>query len=187
MKNHNQITQRGQRNCFERANKVKEVTINNPWRDGGDLNQERKQTTALTTMALYAMSRKGLWGLLLFLLASIAALMAQDFNLYQSFPEPVLEILGCPPPAILIHLALTGYSFTVVVPVMIRIATSENPLISWYHLPCRIAFYLFYLASTTLPENFVAAFTIGLLLYVVEQVGIWSYMYKLRHDAEMPI
>ncbi len=139
----------------------------------------------MDSSALHALSHKGLWGLLLFLLASVAAFMAQDFNLYQTFPEPVLQILGCPPPAILIHLALTAYSFTVVVPVLIRMATGDKPVVRWHHLLCRVIFYLFYLASTTLPQNFVAVIVIGSLLYAVEQAGIWSYMYKNLHGTEV--
>jgi hypothetical protein len=138
----------------------------------------------LTNAQLQALSRKGLWGLLIFLLASVAAFMVQDFNLYQAFPEPILVILGCPPPATLIHLALTGYSFTVVVPVLIRMATGAAPAVGWHHLPCRTVFYLFYLASTTLPENFLAVIVIGGLLYLVEQLGIWTYLYRNLHGSE---
>jgi len=183
MNDHDPITNKRQRKFSGQQPRARVVAIKRNW-PGGDLDQPNETRECLTCAMLHALSRKGLWGLLVFLVASVAAFMVQDFNLYQSFPEPVLEILGCPPPATLIHLALTGYSFTVVVPVLIRMATGENPVISWYHLPCRVVFYLFYLASTTLPENFVAAFTIGCLLYVVEQVGIWSYLYKLLHGAE---
>jgi hypothetical protein len=130
------------------------------------------------------MARKGLWGLLLFLLFSIAAFLVQDFNLYKTLPESILQILGCPPPAILIHLAMTGYSFTVVVPVLIRMVTGEPPVVRWHHLPCRAIFYLFYLVSTTLPENFLAVTVIGVFLYAVEQLGIWTYLYNNLNRAE---
>jgi hypothetical protein len=183
MQDRNQIIHKNQRKFSGQISQVKAVSIRKNWPDG-NLGQPKETPEGLNCAMLYALSRKGLWGLLIFLMISVAAFLVKDFNLYQSLPEPVLEILGCPPPATLIHLALTGYSFTVVVPVLIRLANGDNPLLRWYHLPCRVAFYFFYLVSTTLPENFVAALTIGGLLYLVEQVGIWSNIYKLLHGAE---
>ena len=183
MKDHDPIIHKSQSKVSRQISQAKAVSIRKNWPDG-NFDHPDEAREYLSIASLHAMSRKGLWSLLMFLMASVAAFLSQDFNLYQSLPEPILEVLGCPPPETLIHLALTGYSFTVVVPVLIRMATGENPVISWYHLPCRVAFYLFYLVSTTLPENFLAAFTIGALLYGVEQIGIWSYMYKLLHGAE---
>ncbi len=168
----------------DKSQKVRSVPVDERWLDG-DIDEQQNTGDSMDSSALHALSRKGLWGLLIFLLVSVAAFLAQDFNLYHAFPEPVLQILGCPPPAILIHLAITAYSFTVVVPVMIRIATGENPVVGWHHLLCRSVFYLFYLVSTTLPENFVAVISIGILLYAVEQVGIWSYMHKHLRESEV--
>jgi hypothetical protein len=58
-------------------------------------------------------------------------------------------------------------------------------MVGWHHLLCRSVFYLFYLVSMTLPENFIAVIIIGILLYAVEQTGIWSYMYKNLHEAKV--
>lgn len=182
MKYHNPINHKSDRKRADKSQKAQSVPIKEHWLDV-DCDDQQNTGPRLNFSQLHALSRKGLWGLLLFLLASVAAFLVQDFNLYKSFPEPVLQILGCPPPAILIHLALTGYSFTVVVPVLIRMATGDDPVVRWHHLACRSIFYLFYLASTTLPENFVAVITIGILLYSVEQVGIWAYLYKNLREA----
>jgi hypothetical protein len=184
MKYHNPINHKSHDKRVDKSQKAQALAANEHWL-GGDSDEQHNTGPRMDSSALHALSRKGLWGLLLFLLASVAAFMVQDFNLYQAFPEPVLQILGCPPPAILIHLALTAYSFTVVVPVLIRMATGEKPMVHWHHLPCRTVFYLFYLASTTLPQNFVAVIMIGSLLYAVEQAGIWSYLYKNLHGAEV--
>lgn len=180
MKYHNLISRKNS----EKSHKTRSVPVAGHWLDH-KVDEQQSTGPRMTSTALHALSQKGLWGLLFFLLAGVAAFLVQDFNLYQSFPEPVLQILGCPPPATLIHLALTGYSFTVVVPVLIRMATGDNPVVGWHHFLCRSVFYLFYLVSTTLPENFVAVMCIGSLLYAVEQVGIWSYMYKQLRGAEV--
>ena len=179
MKYRTQIMPKNPRRNSEKISQASVLAVKKPWSDDVTGSVPR-----LTLPQLQALSRKGLWGLLLFLLVSVAAFLVQDFNLYATFPEPVLQILGCPPPAILIHLAITGYSFTVIVPVLIRMATGDSPVVRWYHLHCRAIFYLFYLASTTLPENFLAVTIIGILLYTVEQVGIWAYLYKNLHGAE---
>ncbi|MBW6512244.1 MAG: hypothetical protein K0A93_09065 [Desulfuromonadaceae bacterium] len=184
MKYLNPMTHKNHRKHADKSQKIHSVPVDNHWADD-DILEQQSTGPRLSSSALYALSRKGLWGLLLFLLASVAALTVQDFNIYKSFPEAVLQILGCPLPAILVHLALTGYSFTVVVPVLIRMATGESPVVRWYHLFCRSVFFLFYLASMTLPENFVVVIIIGVLLYAVEQAGIWSYMYKNPHGAEV--
>ncbi len=180
MKYHNPISRKNS----EKSHKTCSVPVAKNWLDRDVVAPIRAGKQQIPA-GLHDLSRKGLWGLLFFLLVSVAAFLGQDFNLYQTFPEPVLQILGCPPPAILIHLALIGYSFTVVVPVLIRMATGEKPVVGWHHLLCRSVFYLFYLVSTTLPENFMAVICIGALLYAVEQVGIWSYLYKHLRGVEL--
>jgi len=176
MKNKAPFTNRKHSKREEKVRMIQSTSVYKFW--PVDDNEDTVDTTGLDTSALHAMSRRGLVGLLFFLVASVAAFMVQDFNLYKALPEAVLQVLGCPPPATLIHLALTGYSFTVVTRVLIRMATGVHPVVAWHHNLCRPVFYLFYLVSTTLPENFIAVLTIGILLYGVEQVGIWTYMHK---------
>jgi hypothetical protein len=106
----------------------------------------------------------------LFLLVSCAAFLVRDFNLYVSFPESVLQILGCPPPATLVHIALAGYIFTVVTPLTIHLLNGENPVVHWRHLGYRASFYGFYLFSNTLTANFILVFAIGIALYLLEQL-----------------
>ena len=176
-----QISNHNKRLCKdnEQSCKAEADTVYCPWPNHGHVNNH------LDPNDLHALSRKGLWGLLVFVAFGVAAFMFQDFNLYQALPEPVLQVLGCPPPAIMIHLALTCYSFTIVVPVLIRMANGDKPVVGWRHLWCRLAFYFFYLVSMTLPENLLALVIIGIILYVIEQVGIWSYMYKLLRNIEV--
>ena len=119
-----------------------------------------------------AISRQNLWNLQLFLLISCAAFLVRDFNLYTTFPESVLQVLGCPPPPILVHLALAGYIFTVVTPLTIHLLNGDRLTVQWRHLGYRTAFYLFYLCSGTLAANFIMVFAIGVVLYLLEQASI---------------
>ena len=131
-------------------------------------------------------SRQNLWSLQLFLLASCAAFLVRDFNLYVSFPESVLQILGCPPPPILTHLALAAYIFTVVTPLTIHLLNGDRPATQWRHLGYRTAFYLFYLWSGTLAGNFIVVFATGITLYLLEQFAIGLALTRAGHSSSQP-
>lgn len=121
---------------------------------------------------LRVISRHSLWSLQLFLLVSCAAFLIRDFNLYETLPESVLQILGCPPPPTLTHVALAGYIFTVLTPLAIHLLNGGKPSAQWRHLGYRSMFYLFYLFSNTLTANFMVVFAIGIVLYLLEQLSI---------------
>lgn len=121
---------------------------------------------------LRAVSRQSLWSLQIFLVISIAAFLVRDFDLYATFPESVLLILGCAPPPVLAHIALAGYIFTVVTPLTIQLFNEEHPVAQWRHLGYRAAFYCFYLFSNTLTANFILVFATGIVLYLLEQIAV---------------
>ncbi|NJC89404.1 MAG: hypothetical protein FIB02_12890 [Desulfuromonas sp.] len=131
--------------------------------------------------ALRATSWRSLWSLQLFLTISIAAFLVRDFNLYAAFPESVLQILGCPPPPTLAHIALAGYVFTVLTPLVIQLLSGEQPVAQWRHLGYRSAFYCFYLFSNTLAANFFLVFATGIFLYLLEQASICVAITKAGH------
>ena len=132
---------------------------------------------------LRATSWQSLWSLQLFLTISIAAFLVRDYNLYTSLPEPVLQILGCPPPPILAHLALAGYVFTVLIPLAIHWLNGEQPVAHWRHLGYRAAFYAFFLFSATLAANFFLVFATGMFLYLLEQATICFAIAKAGHGG----
>ncbi|MHB8707828.1 MAG: hypothetical protein ACYC9I_03065 [Desulfuromonadales bacterium] len=121
---------------------------------------------------LRAISRRSLWSLQLFLLISTVAFLVRGFDLFAALPESVLQILGCPPSPTLAHLALAGYIFTVLTPLVIHLLNGEKPEAQWRHLGYRAAFYAFYLFSNTLTANFILVFAVGVILYLLEQVSI---------------
>lgn len=135
---------------------------------------------------LRATSWRSLWSLQLFLTISIAAFFAKDFNLYETFPENVLQILGCPPPPSLAHIALAGYVVTVLIPLVIQLLSGEHPVTQWRHLGYRSAFYCFYLFSNTLAANFFLVFATGIVLYLLEQACICVSIAKTGHGNDQP-
>lgn len=133
-----------------------------------------------------AASWHSLWSLQLFLTISIAAFFVRGFDLYVALPENVLQILGCPPPPTLVHLALAGYVLTVLLPLGIHLLNGEKPAAQWRHLGYRSAFYAFYLCSGTLTAHFFLVFTTGILLYLLEQAALCFLIARAgRSDGQL--
>jgi hypothetical protein len=113
--------------------------------------------------------------------------MIRDFDLYQAFPENVLQILGCAPPPHLVLIALAGYVFTVVVPVLIHMINGDKPATNHWHLLYRSSFYLFFLCSQSLDSYFMLVLGLGLFLYFLEQSLVGVLIYRLQHDRSLPV
>ncbi|HEY5672301.1 MAG TPA: hypothetical protein VIR78_01225 [Malonomonas sp.] len=136
--------------------------------------------------ALYVLSRRSLWEILLFLLLSIGVFSFREFDLFAAASEPVRQLLGYPPPAILINIALATYLFSAVTILLVRMANVTRPEQKWTQLGYRTVFYLFYSFSGTLSSHFIAVFSIGMLLYALEQGHLWLYTQKLvRREQEL--
>lgn len=134
----------------------------------------------------HARSRQNLWGLMVFLLISIAAFSFKDFNLFEAASEPVRQILGYPPPAYLISVALAVYCGSAIILVLTSIANDLPPASSWKHLGYRSAFYLFYCFSGTIAGHFFPVLMIGLLLYGMDRCHIWVYNAKaIKEQKEL--
>jgi hypothetical protein len=131
---------------------------------------------------LCALSRRGLWHLLLFLLFSIAAFAGQDFDFFAATPQDFWALLGSPPPPQLIHLVLGLYTFCAVLLLPAR-QTRASLAQSWAHLGYRMAFYLFYLSANALAANFLVVFVAGLILYALEQSYLLLQMSRVVQDA----
>ncbi|MCD6187677.1 MAG: hypothetical protein J7K09_05875, partial [Desulfuromusa sp.] len=75
-----------------------------------------------------------LMSLSLFLLISIMAFTFKDFNLFESASESVRQILGYPPPAYLISIALAVYCFSSAILTLTAMANDAQPTQKWNHL-----------------------------------------------------
>lgn len=127
---------------------------------------------------LSARSRRGLWNFILFLLISMAALSAQNFNFFAAVPEDLWMILGSPPPPQFIHLSLAIYIFCALALLPGRLNKASLAQ-SWAHLGYRTIFYFFYLTANVLADNFIVVFAVGLLLYLLEQSYLFLQMFKI--------
>lgn len=132
----------------------------------------------------YARSRRNLWGLVVFLLISIDAYGFRNFNLFETCSEPVRQLLGYPPPAYLISIALAIYCFSAIILTLTAIANDSPPSATWKNLGYRCAFYLFYSFSGAIAEHFIPVLMVGLVLYSLDQAHIWVYNFKVDQQQK---
>ena len=137
-------------------------------------------------MELRTVFRYGLSDLQRFILISAAFFMTRDFDLYQAFPENVLQILGCAPPPHLVLVALAGYVFTVITPLFVHLCRGDKPVANRWHLLYRSIFYFFFLCSQSLDSYFMLVLGTGLILYLLEQTVIGTAISRLNHGNGQP-
>ena len=129
--------------------------------------------------------RHGLCDVQRFILISAAFFMMRDFDLYQAFPEDILQILGCAPPPQLVLIALAGYVFTVITPLLIHFCRADKPTENRWHLAYRSIFYFFFLCSQSLDSYFMLVLGTGLILYLLEQSLVGALIYRLQHNSSL--
>jgi cytochrome bd-type quinol oxidase subunit 2 len=123
-------------------------------------------------------------GLVTFLLISICAFTFKDFNLFEAASESVRQILGYPPPAYLISVALAVYAFSSAILTLTAMANDAKPTQKWNHLGYRSAFFIFYCFSGTIAANFLPVLMVGLALYGLDQFHIGIYNAKINHEGK---
>jgi O-antigen/teichoic acid export membrane protein len=122
---------------------------------------------------LHALSRRGIWGLLLFLLISLGAV--QEFSFFPPLSQEMRQWLGPAPPVRMISIALIVYSFSALILTLSRIWNGTGSYRGWSHLGYLGAFYGFYGFADSLGENFFAVFIAGLTILGLEYYHIRTY------------
>ena len=126
---------------------------------------------------LQSLSRRGLWAMALFLLISALALCLRDIDLLAPLPEGVRQILGAPPPPILVHIALAVSTVSALVLILGRAVGSGRPCHSWINIVLPAVFYPLYLVTEPLDANFLVVLVVGLSIITLEHLTVW------RHSA----
>jgi len=148
--------------------------INMPGSSPYELEYDRPQLKIQSRNdLLHSQSRRHLWEFMLFLLLSLAALMLHNINLHERFSEGVRQLIGCPLPTSLLSFVLVCYGFSTLILMLTRGETETRIVKRWFHFSFRVAFYLFYGFSGALSGHFLFVFSLGLFLYVSEQVSTW--------------
>jgi hypothetical protein len=152
------------------------------------VTQHRERIREIIT-AHDALSRRGLWAMLIFIAISGLALQCRAVDLFAGLPENIRDIIGAPPPAALIHVVLAISTLSSIIISIGRMTEGENPAGNWSRfwsgLAFRSVFYLFYATANALEENFLLVFTAGMIVLVLEHVSAWLYaMRTIEREKE---
>jgi hypothetical protein len=143
-------------------------------RSGARADLLQRESIAGKIEGFHAVSRVGLWRVLLFLVISIAALPFRDFDLFSLVPENVAEILGAPPPTDLIHIVLGVSVVCAVILIPGRAAAQPELGHNWLQFWLMAAFYPLYAVNGVLGIYFPVVLAAGLLVLAVEHFIIWN-------------
>ena len=153
------------------------------WENTSD-SYRRREAVLRNLDRLYALSRRGLWRLFLFLLISLAALCSGDFDLLAMVPDGLRPIIGAPPPVGLIHLVLAVSTVSALILIAGRTTGDAKPGHGWLQFGLSSFFYPLYAGSNALHENFPAIFAAGLVIMSLEHLANSSQTCKLIREEK---
>ena len=125
-----------------------------------------------TINELHGPSRRGLWGILLFMSLSAVTLYCSESGLLAAAPAEIKGLFGEPPPADLLHLALAVSWLSAFVLILGRMGGDGKPGYNWCNIGLPTAFYPLYVFSDPSGTNFPAVFAAGLVLLIVEHASV---------------
>ena len=130
-------------------------------------------------------STRGILALSLFILVSIFAWWGFPF---LPAPDRVTAVLGKPPSAHIISIALIVYTFSAIILSLARMSTGVEHRSSFSHVGYLTAFFLFYYFGKSLEENYWAVFGSGMTILGAESYRIWTYcaenISRIKEDIE---
>jgi hypothetical protein len=130
-------------------------------------------------------STRGILALSLFLVVSILAWGGFHF---LPVPDTVTALLGKPPSARIISIALLLYTFSAIMLSLSRMTAGIEHRSSFSHVGYLTAFFLFYYFGKSLEDNYWAVFGSGITILGVESYRIWTFcaegISKNREDIE---
>jgi len=143
--------------------------------DGSVSSLRCRAQVAKSIEELHALSRRGLWGMLLFMSLSAAALYLSQAGAFTVVPAQIREMIGPTPPAHLLHLALAVSWLSAFVLILGRRGGDGKPGYSWCNIGLPAAFYPLYVFTDAAGTHFPAVFAAGLILLLVEHASVMSY------------
>lgn len=118
-------------------------------------------------------SGNGLWSMVFFLVVSFAAF--DSFSFFPDLSPEMRRLLGTPPPAKMISLALVVYAFSGIVRTLASMSRNIKPYLGLMHAAFFTAFYVFYHLSGALQDNFWAVFFAGISVMGLENYYLWTH------------
>lgn len=136
-------------------------------------NEDCRQKIEARIRHLERAPGNGLLAMALFLLVSFFAY--NGFAILPDLSDETRRMLGAPPPAEMISLALVVYAFSGIVRTLARMSRNIKPYLGLMHAAFFTAFYAFYHLSGALPGNFWAVFFAGISVMGLENYYLWAH------------
>jgi hypothetical protein len=144
-----------------------------------------RELILISISQLQALSRRGLWGILLFLTLSAVTLYLSESGMLALAPAGLKELFGDLPPTHLIHLAMAVSWLSALVLIMGRVTGDAPPGYNWYNIGLPTAFYPLYVFADSGGAHFPVVFAAGLTLLIVEHVSVLFFASKaIREGTE---
>jgi hypothetical protein len=132
--------------------------------------------------SLHALSRRGLWGILMFMSLSAIALY---FSQSGMVPAEVKEMIGELPPPQALHAVLAVSWLSAFVLILGRRTEEGKPAYHWCNIGLPTAFYPLYIFTDQAGTYFPVVFAAGLLLLVIEHATVMRYAAKaIREETD---
>lgn len=146
----------------------------------------RREKILKAINSIQAHSRKGLWGILFFLSASVVAFYFRDYGLTSCLSPEIREILGPAPFTVLIDILLAVSTVSSLINIAGRINEGDKPRRTWSHVGFRILFYGLYFISDALSAHVLVVFITGILVLGLEQYALWFYASRtIRNEQQL--
>jgi len=134
--------------------------------------EELRQKLVEEINRLHRFSTRGILALSLFL---VVCLLARQGFSFLPYPDTVIAVLGRPPSARIIGIALLIYTFSAIILSLSRMTAGMEHRSSFGHVGFLTGFFLFYYFGKSLEDNFWAVFTSGITILGVESYRIWTF------------
>lgn len=140
-----------------------------------NMAHQHKYNSELTIDDLHNNSRSGLWGLLLFLCASVIASYFSEHSLASSLPAGIMDQLGSTPPVFLINCVFGASTLSSLIIIAGRIYNDREPGKTSTHMWFRVFFYILYFISGAMGNYFNMVFISGLVVLGLQHYNVWNY------------
>ncbi|MDD2557081.1 MAG: hypothetical protein RBR43_01550 [Desulfuromonadaceae bacterium] len=147
-----------------------------PLNDNAELRQpeQRLERIQAHIEELRRLSHAGLLGLAVFGAISLMAVYFQDSNIMLYLSPQTRDLLGKPPSAVMINIALAVYSFSALILGIGRLTDQEERYRGWSHIGYLSVFYIFYAFDHALRVNVVAVIISGCTILGLEYYSTWT-------------
>ena len=146
----------------------------------------RKEGIRKSIDSVQVQTRRGLWGFVFFLAASLISWCLADYNLIDPMLPDMQQLIEPQTFLVMVDIVLAVSTVCDLILIAGRLNEGNRPVRIWFHVGFRSVFYIFYLLSGLLPLRFFAVFAAGLLVMGFEQTVLYLYAAKtIREEKQL--